>query len=228
VSASKLHPNRVETNAQVESLFSSADVDSETSSDNDEIDSSSFVDSGLPIPEAYDLDIIRAMVQDPYRVFVYWDIRQQSIDGITYFASSDDPPDFQTTLKLIDISDGSESFINVERQGSHWINVSPGREYEFEIGVHTTEHGYRSLMRSNRVHAPNTEVSSLMADRADYRVDPEEFAEVLEASGFSAALASQQQPEDQRALQLSEHLMKPIFSGRSSARVHVGGSSRLE
>jgi hypothetical protein len=227
VSASELHPNRVETNARVDGIFSPAEADDRNSPDADAVTDQPFVDNGLPIPETYHIDIIRAMVQDPYRVFVYWDIRQQRIDAITGRSCSDDPAAFQTTLKLIEVGAGSESFIEVDRQGSYWMSVTPGQEYEFEIGVRSPA-GYEPLMRSNRVQSPNVAVSSLVADQAHYRLNQEEFAQVLEASGFPAAIASLQKSKDQREVQVTEHAQETILSGRSSGRLHVGGSSRLQ
>ena len=144
-----------------------------------------FIDHGPPVPESYDIDIIRAMVQDPFRVFVYWEISGQSITTLTQYFSAEDGAAFQITLKLVEIDGPGEASFDVDRQGSYWMMVVPDREYEFEMGVRSSGRGYISLMRSNRVHTPNGTVSPVAPDEAEYRLSPQEFTEVLEASGFT-------------------------------------------
>jgi hypothetical protein len=151
-----------------------------------------FIDYGPPAPERYDIDIIRAMVQDPFRIFVYWEISEQSIKTLDQYFSAEEVAAFQITLKLVDIGGPEQASFDVDRQGSHWMMVMPDREYEFEIGVRSSERGYISLMRSNRVRTPNKTISPVAPSEAGYRSSPQVFTEVMEASGFTADHASYQ------------------------------------
>ncbi len=147
-----------------------------------------FIDHGPPVPESYDIDIIRAMVQNPFRIFVYWEISEQSIKTlIQYFSAEEAAAAFQITLRLIEIDGPEGPSFDVDRQGSYWMMVKPDREYEFEMGVRSSGRGYISLMRSNRVHTPSGTVSRVAPDEAEYRLSPQEFTEVLEASGFTGS-----------------------------------------
>jgi len=60
-------------------------------------------------PEGYDLDIVRAMLQDPFRVFVYWHVRQESLNALTRFFSPQEVAGFTTVLKLIETSGPAEA-----------------------------------------------------------------------------------------------------------------------
>jgi hypothetical protein len=144
-----------------------------------------FIDRGRPVPERYDIDIIRAMIQDPFRVFVYWEISELSIQTLNQFFSAENEAAFQITLRLIEVDGPEEASFDVDRLGSYWMTVMPGREYEFEMGVRSSGRGYISLIRSNRVHTPNRTISAVAPSEAEYRSSPQEFAEVLEASGFA-------------------------------------------
>lgn len=144
-----------------------------------------FIDQGLPLPD-YQVDIIRAMMQDPFRIFIYWRVRDQSLKALTRYFSAADAAEFHTTLKLREIAGGNEAFFDVGPQGRYWMMVLPDREYEFELGVRSQSHGYIALVRSNRVRTPRGTVSPERAPEPEYRLTPPQFLNVLEASGFAA------------------------------------------
>ena len=160
-----------------------------------------FIDRGLPLPETYDVDIIRAMLQDPFRIFIYWEVRDRSLRALTRYFAPDEAQAFRTTLKLTEIGGGHEVFFDVHHKGRYWLQVFPDREYEFEIGVRSPAHGYISLVRSNRVQTPRGTVSPERARESDYQLSPRDFVEILEATGFGAqqtfdvTLAAMAEPE---------------------------------
>ncbi len=157
--------------------------------DPDDLDSAPgepFIDEGLPIPESYDTDIIRAMIQDPFRIFIYWEVRPQSLEALTRYFAPEDASGFVIALKLTELEGRNEAFFEVSQRGRYWMTVFPGREYEFEIGVRSPRHGFISLIRSNRVRTPRGTVSPETSDRQEYRLSPPEFVDVIEVSGFAA------------------------------------------
>ena len=145
-----------------------------------------FIDEGLPVPESYNVDIIRAMLQDPFRVFIYWEVRDESLKALTHYFSRADASAFRTTLKLFEVTGRDEAYFDVPGHGRYWMMVFPDREYEFEIGVRSEKHGYIALVRSNRVRTPRGTVSPVASDDGKYKLSPEEFVDVLEVSGFGA------------------------------------------
>src|SRR5215470_7192038 len=148
-----------------------------------------FIDQGLPVPETYDIDILRALLQDPFHIFIYWEVREESLKSLTHYFSPEDAAEFRTTLKLRDVEGGQEAFFNVGYRGRYWMTVFPDREYEFEIGVRSNKHGYISLLRSNRVRTPRGSISPETDQAAQYRLSPPEFIAVLESTGFAVEQA---------------------------------------
>ena len=144
-----------------------------------------FIDKGLPIPDAYHLDIVRAMIQNPFRVYVYWEAKDESFEALTRYFPPSDVASFQVVLRLIELDKHTEAFFEASKRGNRWIMVFPDHEYEFEIGVRSPIHGYIALVRSNRLRTPRATVSTETLIEDDDRRNVPEFAEVMEASGFS-------------------------------------------
>lgn len=143
-----------------------------------------FIDQGLDIPGSYDVDIIRALLQDPFRIFIYWEVREASLKSLTRYFSPDDVSSFRTALRLLELGGRHHAYFDVGRRGRYWMMVFPDREYEFELGVNSPKHGYIALVRSNRVRTPRGTVSHITADEAEYRMTASQFVDVLDASGF--------------------------------------------
>jgi hypothetical protein len=142
---------------------------------------------GLPVPETYNVDIVRALIQDPFRIFIYWEVREDSLRSLTHYFSAEEAERFRVTLKLIEIEGGNEAFFEVGLRGRYWMMVFPDREYEFEIGIRSPGHGYIPLIKSNRVRTPRGTVSPEPPAEPEYKLTPPQFLDVLEVSGFSAA-----------------------------------------
>jgi hypothetical protein len=148
------------------------------------VDAEPFIDFGLPVPDHYETDIMRALVQDPFRVFIYWEVREENLKALTGLFSPEEVAGFKTVLKLRDTFGAQEVFFEVGRRGRYWMMVFPDRQYHFEIGVRSPLHGYISLISSNSVQTPRGTISPITADEAEYRLEPVEFFEIMEKSGF--------------------------------------------
>jgi hypothetical protein len=182
-----------------------------------------FVDEGPSLPETYNVDIIRAIAQDPFRVFVYWEISDQSITALTQYFSAKDDGTFQLALKLIEDDGRVPSLVDVERQGSYWMNVSPSRDYEFELEAYGARHEVIPLLRSNRVHTPSAHVSRVISNEAEYRSSSCDFAELLRASGlderaFESELSTGHAATSSQAEEFTRLVVLAPSSYSSSAR----------
>jgi hypothetical protein len=187
-----------------------------------------FIDRGLPIPESYEVDVIRALLQDPFRVFIYWQVQDESLKTLTRYFSAEDVADFRTTLKLFDVGGRHTAYFDVGHRGRYWMMVFPDREYEFEIGVYSALHGYIALVRSNRVRTPRGTISPEAPADDGYRMSPSQFVQVLDASGFgtrqSLDLTVSAMPGLQTSIEPLEHalsLMPP--SVRDAVLLSAGG-----
>jgi len=143
-----------------------------------------FIDEGLPIPDAYDVDLVRVLVQDPFCIYIYWELRQATLNGLRTIFSTDDFAGFKIVLRLIELRGNHEAFFEVGAKGDYWMGVYPDRRYQVEIGARSPKHGYVKFIGSNIVETPRGTVSVEVAEDSRYRVDQAEFIDVLEASGF--------------------------------------------
>jgi len=177
-----------------------------------------YIDEGSPIPDSYDVDIIRAMLQDPFRIFIYWEVREESLRALTRYFAPEEAAQFRVVLKLYEIEGRNEAYFDVDRRGRYWMMVFPDRDYEFEIGVRSPDHGYIMLVRSNRVHAPRGTIAPEPAPEPQYRLEPEEFTQIIEDSGFAAdqaldmtlAAAAGTLPDQQSLDSLWDHLPESV------------------
>lgn len=147
------------------------------------------IDEGSILPTEYEVDIVRAMLQDPFRVFVYWEVREQSLKALTRYFSTEEVSDFKVTLRLTELKGRDEAYFDVDRRGRYWLMVFPDREYEVEIGLRSPVHGFISLVRSNRVRTPRGTVSPEPPSEEDYRLSPYDLLNVIDVSGFGAEQA---------------------------------------
>lgn len=191
------------------------------------VDAEPFIDLGLPVPDTYDTDILRAMIQDPFRVFIYWEAREENLRALTDYFSAEEVKTFSTVLKLRDLATGHEAYFPVGRRGRYWMMVFPDREYEFEIGVRSSAHGYISLLRSNRVRTPRGTISPVTADEAEYRLEPMDFLNVIEKSGFGAEQALDIKVAAMPGTELGEDLLEETF-GRLPADVRGAVETAVE
>jgi hypothetical protein len=143
------------------------------------------MDLGEDLPVEYEVDIIRALLQDPFRIFIYWEVQEKTLSSLDrYF--EDGQSSFATVLKLLEVEGKHEVYFDVGPKGRYWMMVFPNKQYEFEIGVRSPKHGYIRIARSNRIRTPRGTVSAQSDEESDYRLSAPEFMNVIQESGFSA------------------------------------------
>ncbi|MBX7220388.1 MAG: DUF4912 domain-containing protein [Blastocatellia bacterium] len=149
-----------------------------------------FIDPGLPIPETYDTDLISALVQDPFRMYVYWEVRPDTLTSITRLFSTEEVKTFRPVLRLTDKKTGEEEYFQVQYPGNDWLSVSPDRTYIVEFGVYSKEFGFIRLMAAPEITTPRGTVAPEIAPEPEYQISASRFKRVLKASGFAAQIGS--------------------------------------
>lgn len=144
-----------------------------------------FIDPGLPIPEAYDADMISALVQDPFRIYIYWEIRPETLRSINKLFTPEEVKTFQPVLRVTDKSNEEETYYPVKIPSSDWLSVSPGRTYVVEFGVYSPSFGFVRLMAAPEVTTPRGTVAPPSTE-PDFQISTARFKKLLRASGFSA------------------------------------------
>lgn len=140
------------------------------------------VDRGLPIPEHYDFDMMRALWQDPFRLFVYWQLKENPFDRLRQIFPTHEVGGFHSVLKLVDETTNISSFFNAAFANEYWFSVFPDRRYRVELGVRSPRYGYIKLLSSQATHTPRGGPSDQAATEDDYFIASDEFIEVLRDS----------------------------------------------
>lgn len=143
-------------------------------------------DFGEPIPESYDVDILHALVQDPFRIFIYWELRPAAWETLRFLFPEHEISGFKTALRLEELSEGYEAYFDVPPRGSYWMAVYPGKQYQFEIGMYHPQHGFIAVLHSNVARTPRGTISPEIDRDSRFRVDVGQFMRILEVSGFGS------------------------------------------
>lgn len=148
----------------------------------EEIPAEPIVDTGLPIPSSYDVDIMRLLVQDPFHLYAYWQLKDNPFDRLNRLFPAREHDGFHTVVKLIDETNNIAVYFDAAFGRNYWFTVFPDRTYKVELGVRSPRFGYIRLMSSNTVTTPRGTISNEVAPEPEYRIAAEEFVQVLRES----------------------------------------------
>lgn len=148
----------------------------------EEIPAEPIVDTGLPIPSRYDFDMMRVMAQDPFRIFVYWQLKDDPFERVRKIFPSDSDNGFHTTLKLIDATNNISVFFDAAYAREYWFQVFPDRTYQVEMGLRSSRHGYIKLLNSQPITTPRAGPSDKEAEEAEYQISADDYLRVLRES----------------------------------------------
>lgn len=137
---------------------------------------------GLPIPTHYDFDLMRALVQDPFRLYVYWNLRENTFDRVRRIFPESEAETFRLALRLIDETNNIAVFFDVPYTREYWFTVFPDRSYRVEMGLRSPRHGYIRLMSSQSVRTPRGGPSEVAAPEPEYMITADEYLTVLRES----------------------------------------------
>jgi len=148
----------------------------------EEISAEPVVDTGLPIPSHYDFDLMHALWQDPFRLFVYWQLKDNPFDRLRKIFPDSEVGNFHTVLKLIDETNNISVFFNAAYAREYWFSVYPDRQYRVELGLHSARYGYIKLLSSQSVHTPRGGPSDQVAPEEEYFITVDDYLRVLKDS----------------------------------------------
>jgi hypothetical protein len=147
-----------------------------------EVAAEPIVDTGLPIPSHYDFDMMRAIVQDPFRLFVYWQLKDSPFERLRKMFPVAEANGFHTMLKLVDETNNIGVFFNAAYAREYWFSVFPDRSYRVELGVRSPQYGFIKLLNSQSVRTPRGGPSDQAAPEERYTIAADEYLEVLRDS----------------------------------------------
>jgi hypothetical protein len=154
----------------------------EGTDDQSEVPAEPIIDTGLPIPSHYDIDLMRAIVQDPFHLFVHWQLRSNPFERLNRMFPVEAVSGFRTVLKLIDETNRIAVYFDAAFAREYWFNVFPARTYRVELGLRSAQFGYIKLLSSQSVFIPRVGPSDQTSDDVQYSVSADEYLRVLRES----------------------------------------------
>ncbi len=142
-----------------------------------------FIDNGLPLPQGYDVDMIRMLVQDPYRIYLFWELSGPGSERTGQKASQLGFKNGQIALQITRIATRDTFIFLVGPALEWWLLAEPDTEYIAEIGIAIDGHFF-TIATSNRVRTPRVTLAEFEPIYAASPAEEKRAEEVLRASGF--------------------------------------------
>ena len=138
--------------------------------------------SAPKLPELEKENRARLQMQSPNKIHFYWSFKQNPFQTLRRVFGNQ--TNYQLVAKLVNQTNGREEFFPVEAEGSAWFNVDADSTYRAEIGFYATNRPFVRVMFSNRLETPRKNPSPRRDYSEIFSVSAEQFAEVLDVSGF--------------------------------------------
>jgi len=135
------------------------------------------------LPEPAKENRARLQMQSPTRLHFYWSFKNNPFKPLHQIFGKN-TGNYTLVVKLLNQTADREEIVPVENDGSTWFDVDAGATYRAEIGFYAANRPFVRVMFSNTIETPRKNSSSRRDYSPHFNVSAEEFAEVLDASGF--------------------------------------------
>lgn len=177
-----------------EKIYSAARKDSPLdSTKSDSIDSGeNSIDLENPIfkklsepklPELAKENRARLQMQSPTRLNFYWSLKNNPFQTLRRIFGKN-TGSYTLVVKLVNQTAEREELAPVEAEGSMWFDVDAGAAYRAELGFYAPNRPFIRVMFSNPIETPRKNPSPRRDYLPHFTVSADQFAEVLDASGF--------------------------------------------
>ena len=150
----------------------------------EEVEDPVFKELSAPkLPEISKENRARLQMQSPTRLHFYWSVKNNPFQTLnrTFGGKTGS---YTLIVKLINQKNGREDLSPIEAEGSWWFDVDADSAYCAEIGFYAPNRPFIRIMFSNMVETPRLSPSPRRDYSADFEVSANQFAKVLDVSGF--------------------------------------------
>lgn len=134
------------------------------------------------LPELSKENRARLQMQSPNKIYFYWSFKGNPFQTLRRVFGNG--VNYQLVIKLVNRTNEREELFPVEATGSTWFDVDADSTYVAEIGFYAPNRPFVRVMFSNTVETPRLNPSSRRDFSPNFTVSADQFAEVLDASGF--------------------------------------------
>lgn len=166
--------------------FASDDEEETAKEEEEEEPSEIFKELAEPkLPALPSENRARLQMQSPNRIFFYWSLKNNPYRTLEKMFGAARAKDFTFVAKLVNQTNGTENFYAVPTAGSWWFDVESDATYQVEIGFFAQNRPFVRLLFSNTVETPRSAPSPFYDATPQFAVSAQQFAEVLDASGYT-------------------------------------------
>ncbi|MGI8670937.1 MAG: DUF4912 domain-containing protein [Aridibacter sp.] len=134
------------------------------------------------LPELAKDNRAKLLMQSPNRIYFYWSMKNNPYRVLN--RAFGNMGSYRLIAKLVDQTKGTEELFPVEAEGSYWFDVESDSNYRAEIGFYAPNRPFIRIIFSNTINTPRKNPSPRRALASDWSVSANEFAQVLDVSGF--------------------------------------------
>ncbi len=126
----------------------------------------------------------RLQMQSPNRLYFYWSIKNNPFQTLNRVFGGN-AGSYTLVAKLVNRTQNREEIVPIEAEGSAWFDVDASSTYRTEIGFYAAHRPFVRLMFSNTVETPRKNPSPRGDFSFDWAVSANQFAQVLDVSGYA-------------------------------------------
>lgn len=134
------------------------------------------------LPELRRENRARLQMQSPTKVHFYWSVKTNPFQTLSRLFGNQ--TNYLLVAKLINQTNDREEIFPVEAEGSAWFDTDANSTYHAELGFYAPNRPFVRLMFSNQIETPRKNPSPRQDYSEHFAVSAQEFAEVLDVSGF--------------------------------------------
>lgn len=169
--------------AEITSRIAAA-LEEETGSDPEEALTPAFKELREPrLPQLPRENRARLLMQTPNRLYFYWSLKNNPYQ-ILHRVFGDNVGSYTLVVKLVNETRGTDEIHQVDPSGNYWFSVEADSTYHAEIGFYAPNRPYFRALFSNPLTTPRRSPSPRIATEADWTITTDDFAKVLDVSGF--------------------------------------------
>jgi hypothetical protein len=124
----------------------------------------------------------RLQMQSPNKIYFYWSIENNPFQTLRRVFGNQ--TNYMLVAKLVNQTNEREELFPVEAEGSTWFDTDANSTYQAELGFYAPNRPFVRLMYSNAVETPRKSPSPRRDFSPNFAVSANQFAEVLDVSGF--------------------------------------------
>lgn len=127
----------------------------------------------------------RLQMQSPTRLHFYWSFKTNPFDALLRIFGAQTAKNYTLVVRLVNETNDRAEIVPVQTEGSWWFDADANAAYRAEIGFYAANRPFVRLLFSNRIETPRKNPSARAAATAEWTIAANDFAEVLDRSGFA-------------------------------------------